>query len=579
MRARLLEAALLALVLAGVAALYADATKLSWTYDDAFLLRVVSSAEVDDYFVSPQFWRSMPAQMFVPLLLVWYEGGSRAVDDEDGGFYIPAIALLLAALLAVYAALRLWVGAVESLAGVAMIGLGPPVVSLVTQLMATHYLIALGFVALSVVAFTKALRSRSFVWATVSALFYLCAMLAKEVAIPLPALLLLLPWGRPSWGGLPAGRNAAPPGGRRAGFEPAGPRESVPAGSLLNDRLGTGPTTFIPHAIALILYFAWRKAMIGVFLGGYGWATTRETVLPLLRSLPRQWATSIAPPQTWIAVLLALVLLVPIVSRLRSRRFAFALLLALGAAILPVLPVSREMQPRYVFASWVTLVVFFVMAVRAWPPRMRAMFCAIGVAVVAIAHRAEWRDVYPTAERMSAEARFVLTAPAGATLRLPRTPPAAMGELQFLRAAEGSAPGLQWFYDDLYLCAGRHRGRQLYEYSAARHAMVDVTHNAEGIAQRYCASVRDDVPLQADFQFEEGTLHWTFGPYERGTWHVVFGEGVQAFTVPRRDAYILGDMPGIALRVRYDAPEGWVTYSPEIVLDFVKEPRKRWSRN
>jgi hypothetical protein len=544
MRARLLEATLLVLVLAGVAALYADATKLSWTYDDAFLLRVVGSAEVDDYFVSPTFWRSMPAQMFVPLLLVWYEGGSRAVDDADGGFYIPAIALLLTALLAVFAALRLWVGAVESLAGVAMIGLGPPVVSLVTQLMATHYLIALGFVALSVGAFTKALRSRSLAWATVSALFYLCAMLAKEVAIPLPALLLLLTWRRPSWGRLPA-----------------------------------GPTFAIPHGMALILYFAWRKAMIGVFLGGYGWATTRDTVLPLLRSLPRQWATSIAPPQTWIAVLLALVLLVPIALRLRSRRFAFALLLALGAAILPVLPVSREMQPRYVFASWVTLVVFFVVAVQAWPPKMRALCCAIAVAVVAIAQRAEWRDVYPTAERMSAEARFVLTAPPGATLRLPRTPPAAMGELQFLRAAEGSAPGLQWFYDDLYLCAGRHRGRQLYEYSAARHAMVDVTPAAEGIARRYCASVRDDVPLQADFRFENGTLHWTFGPYERGTWHVVFGEGVQAFIVPRRDAYILGNMPGIALRVRYDAPEGWVTYSPEIALDFVKEPRKRWSRN
>jgi hypothetical protein len=537
MRARLLEAAVLLLVLAGVAALYRDATKLSWTYDDAFLMRVVSGAEVDDYFASPTFWRSMPAQMFVPLLLVWYEGGSRAVDDEDGGFYLPAIALLLAALLAVYWALRLWVGPAESLAGVAMIGLGPPVVSLVTQLMATHYLIALGFAALSFATFTLALRSRR-VWAfaSLSAFFYLCAMLAKEVAIPLPAMLLLVAWSQKT-------------------------RMRV-----------------LPHAIALVLYFLWRKAMIGVFLGGYGWATTRETVLPLLQSLPRQWAASIAPPQWWIAVLLALVLLVPIAWRLRSRRFALALVLALGAAILPVLPVSREMQPRYVFASWVTLVVFFVVAIQVWPPRVRALLCALAVAVVGIAQQAEWDAVYPTAERMSAEARFVLTAPAAATLRLPRTPPAAMGELQFLRAEHGAAPGLQWFYDDLYLCAGRHHGRRLYEYDAARHGMVDVTSAAEGIAQRYCAGVRENVPLQADFRFESGTLHWTFGPYERGTWHVVFGDGVQAFEVPRRDAYILGDLPGIALRVRYDSPEGWVTYSPEIALDFAREPRKRWSR-
>jgi hypothetical protein len=535
-RALAAEGVLLLVLLTSVGVLYARATTLSWTYDDAFLLRVVDGAQLDDYFASPQFWRAMPAQMFVPLLLVWYEGGSRVIDDADGGFYRAAIVLLIVSLCAVYFAMRLWFGAVESLTTIALIGLGPPIVSIVTQLMATHYLLALALAALSFAAYTLALRRSSIMLAIVSAGFFLAAMLAKEVAIPLPALLLLLP------------------GATRR------------------------PRYILPHLAALGLYFVWRKVMIGVFLGGYGWAVTSETIGPIVRSLPRQWLVAITPPQWWIALLLGIVVLVPIAMRMCSRRYAMAVIVALGAAIMPVLPVSREMQPRYAFASWVTLTVLFTIAARAWPSRVRAFLSAFAVAIVCIAQRAEWAAVYPLAVRMSAETRFVLRAPADATLRLPQTPPAAMGELQWLRSKEGLAAGLQWFYDDLYLCAGRQGGRRLYEYDQRRGEVVDVTRAAAAMTRRHCTSIRESAPMRTEFRFEEGTLHWTFGPYEAGTWHVLFGDGVQAFAVPPRDAYRIGDMPGISLRVRYDSPQGWVTYSPELVMEFANAKTMRWQR-
>jgi len=509
-----IEVLLLLVVLAAMAYVYADAARLSWTYDDAFLLRVADSADLNDYFGSRPFWRSMPSKLFVPLLLAWYELGSRAGGAE--GFYVLAIALLVIALAACYVALRRFFGPVESLAGIALIGLGPPVVSLVTQLMATHYLIALAFAALAVAAFARG-------WNVLSAIFYLAAMLAKEIAIPLPVLLLFLPQSRP----------------RR----------------------------LIPHAIALVLYFAWRKILLGVFVGGYGWAVTRDNAGALLASLPRQLALALTPSSTVLAILLALVLLIPIALRLRSRDFALAFVVALICAIAPVLPVARELQPRYAFATWLTLVVFFVIAVRA-----NAIVCVVAVIVAFLAHRAEWRDVWPLAQQMSDETRFVLRAPADATLRLPKTPPAAMGELQWLRARDG-VPPMQWFYDDLYVCHGRHRGRRVFESTANGIAQV----NVDAVA-RNCGAIRDNAPLRADFRFDEGTLHWIFGPYERGSYRVVFGDGVQAFTVPREDAYILGDIPGIALRVRYEAPEGWVTYSPELALDFVRRPNMQWRR-
>jgi hypothetical protein len=538
---RWFEVVLVALVLTAVAFAYRDATRLFWTYDDAFLLRVVDGADLNDYFGSKPFWRSMPSAMFVPLLLAWYEAGSRAGDAA--GFYALAIALLCVALLCVYVAMRRWLGPVESLTAIAIVGLGPPVVSVVVQLMATHYLIALACSALAFYFGTPASspagpaasraaapenggetppgqpagRRRSLA----SAAFYLAAILAKEIAIPLPFLLLLLP--------------------------------------------GARLRHILPHGLALVLYFAWRKIMIGAFLGGYGWAVTAGNVDDLLLSLPRQLFATLT--------LAALVLLAVIAWRMRSKRFAFAFVIALGAAIAPVLPVARELQSRYAFAAWVTLAVFFAIAARG-----RAVVCAIGVIAVAIAFSVEWRNVFAVSEEMSAEARFVMTAPPEATLRTPRTPPAAMGELQWHRAKAGAPQGLQWFYDDVWLCGSRMQGRRLFDFDERTRRIVDVSSRAAALQQKHCSAIREDAPLTADFHFEHGTLYWTFGPYERGTYHVVFADGVQAFTVPREDAYRLGDIPGIALRVRYDAPEGWVTYSPEIALDFQRNPKFRWHR-
>jgi hypothetical protein len=513
------EIAMLVFVLLAITLRYAPVRSLSWTYDDAFLLRVVNTSDVESYFTSPGFWQGMPAKMFVPALLVWYEMGSRA--GGESGFYAVALILLAVALTTSYIALRMWLGVVEALAAVALIGLGPPVVSLVTQLMATHYLIALAFSALAVALYAKAARTtaradgpRLAGWmpAVLSSFFYLLAMLAKEIAVLLPALLLLIP-------------------GARRRF-------------------------IAPHAMALVVYFAWRQLMIGTLLGGYGWAVTSDNVGALILSLPAQIVSSIAPPQWWIATGVLLVLIVPIAWRMRSWRAVAALLIALA----PVLPVSREMQPRYVFPLWVTLVVLFAIAARG-----RAVLCAVAVAVVGMANIAEWNDVYPLADRMSTEARFILRAAPGSTLRLPRIPPAALGELMEMRGKGG----VDAFYDDLYLCSGAHLGRKVFEYEAGR--VAGISSRIETITRRDCGSIRTNVPLHARFRFQDGTLFWQFGPYERGTWTIVFADGAQAFAVPRNDAFQLGNVPGLALRIRYDSPEGWSTYSETIHLDFTQK--------
>jgi len=498
------ELALLAIGLICIAFLFCTTRKLFWTYDDAFLLRVARSATVVDYAASPAFWRAMPSRMFVPGVLLWYEAGSRAGDAAQ--FHLLAVALLLIALVAIYIALRQWLDIAPSLTAIALIALGAPTVSVVLQLMAGHYLLAIALSAMSIAAYRRS--------PLLSAFLYLAAMLAKEIAIPLPLILLLLP-----------------------------ERKRI-----------------APHVFAVVLYVAWRRWMIGTFGGGYGWAITRDNFDDLVVAFPRALFDALTPPNLALAILVAIAVLAPIAWSLRKRRVAIAFIVAMIVAIAPILPVAREMQPRYAFVAWIVLATFAAIALRATP-----ILAALVVLVVAIAQRVEWRDVYTRDARMSAEARFAIDGPRDALLRAPTTPPAAMNELLAMR----SNAGLVAFYDDLYLCTQRD-ARRVFEFDAQRNAIVDITPHIASLAQKHCNAIRDTAPLRAHFRFDGDTLHWTFGPYTRGRWHVVFANGQQSFEVPREDAFILGEIPAIALRIRYDAPEGWTTYSPEIAMDFTK---------
>src|SRR6185295_663804 len=117
-----------------------------------------------------------------------------------------------------------------------------------------HYLEAIFLGGLSVAAFASASRRGSNLLNLLSALLYLAAMLANEIAIPLPLLLLVLPE-----------RNAR-----------------VRARHL------------VIRAIVAVFYFLWRREAIGTFLGGYGWVLEPSDLPMLLVTLPvklvRGWA-------------------------------------------------------------------------------------------------------------------------------------------------------------------------------------------------------------------------------------------------------------------------------------------------
>src|SRR5207248_2904226 len=105
------------------------------------------------------------------------------------------------------------------------------------------------------IVFVIAIRRDSLPLSVASGVLYLLAALAKEVFVPLPLLLVAMPWRA---GGPPAG----PPPARRREENTRRRAAGVPAGEAAGAPL-----------VALIVYVVWRITVAGASLHGYGWAS------------------------------------------------------------------------------------------------------------------------------------------------------------------------------------------------------------------------------------------------------------------------------------------------------------------
>jgi hypothetical protein len=519
-------------------ALYHRAAGLWWSHDDLFQLRYLLTWSPGQYALDPEVWRRLPFKMLTPLLFLSLDLDLSLFGLSPRGFYLHQILAVGLCAVALHAVLRLWLQPLWSFAGAFLFLISPPVASLAPLLMVRHYPEAILFLLLAVWGYVRAVRSGRIGWAVLAAVFYLAAMLAKEIAVPLVLLLPLIPEGG------------------------------------LRTRLRCA----LPPAVALALYLAWRVHMLGTLLGGYGWVVAPGDWPGLALALPGKigrellGAPSVAGWLTALILLAGLLLLAARGARAAVLVFAAALL-----AILPVLPVSTEMAPRYAVLPALGIAAAFAFG-GAWAERFRGVLLLAACGGGLLVNREVWAGTLERLERMSAENRFFLEMGPGDLLRLPLGPPASMGELQWYKQEKlGRAGGSGWFFDDLYLCSGAAEGRRVFGWDPAARRVVDVTAEMPARRRAHCSAVRWNAPLSVRFTGGGPAVLWDLGSYREGRYSLVFGDGIQAFEVPRQGGFQVRNARRLVLRVRYEAPEGWVTYSPELAVDFTKG-EFRWER-
>ena len=522
--------------------LYGSVAGLWWTFDDFFCIRFLGEESPLGYLVSPGLWRQH--RMFTPFLLLSFEADMAFFGLRPAAFYVHQLVALAAASVGLFWLLRLWLAPGLALLASLLFLLGVPTGAWVQEILVRHYVEGLIFATVSVGLFVRSLREERAKLGLLSAVSYLAAILCKEIYVPLLGLLLILP-----------------------------ERD-------LRMRIRRSSA----HFAVLAGYLAWRYAILGTLLGGYGWTTRPEELSSLLLSLPGRAGASLVGGSALASAALIAALAAGLgAAFFRQPRAALLFLGALLLALAPVLPVSRSFHARYGGLAWLAVAVAFAFGIRALLERgagfrvLAAVLAAIAVGAAYAASRSRWNESFARAEQMSAEGKFFLRMEGNELLRHPLVPPAAMKELRWLKEEHLGLPrGAGWFADDLYLCETPREAGRVWQYRRATHSIAEVTSLLPGIRSGYCSNFRD-VPLYADFWYEGGNFFWELGPYETGQYAIVYGDGIEKFDVAPRAGY-RHHAAVLTLRVRYEAPEGWVAVTPDISLDLRTDRRARWER-
>jgi hypothetical protein len=537
---RWIDALLVAAILLTVALLYHKVTRLWWIWDDTYLLHIVSEHRVLDYFVDGSLWLSMPQQLFTPLLTTSYDAELALFGVNPVPFHVVHLIELAAIAIALAFALRLWMSRAAAACAAFLFLVGTPVAVMAAQLMLMHYIES---VILSIVAaalFARAMRSGRKLLLIASALLYLLAMLAKEIAIPLLLVLLILPEGD------------------------------------LRARL----RAVWPHGLALILYFAWRYAILGKVIGGYVWTFGPGDVPLLLVRTVARIAGTFAGPRLAIGIPFVTLILVGMLLRLRSRFSAVAIVVAFAAAIGPIIPVAVYYDHRFAWCAWICTAIVFAAGTDTLRNRGLALSMMIAAPLLgAVVNRQQWKSEFNVAKRMSDEGRVFIDLTAGDFIRMPAITPGVMFQVAWVKEfLLHRPPGTLWFYDDLYLCSGP-KPRRVFGYDERTKEVREMTAQVPAIASRYCASFRQKEPLEIHLHYNERRhlLTWDLGPYDDG-YTFVAGNGFLAYEVQRHGGLQLFGMKDQTFRVRYRSPRGWVTYSPELTLEFSRDRELSWRR-
>jgi hypothetical protein len=519
--------------------LYRKVTRLFWTYDDAFLVHVAIEHPARDHFIGSALWSTLPQPLFTPLLTATYDAELSLFGLKPAGFYAVDVTLIALLAVVVFVTLRLWWPPGASAAAALLFIAGAPVCAAATKLMVVHYIESLILGTIAIALFVVSVRRSITSLSIVSAVFYLAAMLAKEVAVPIIAILALLPVGN------------------------------------IRSRV----RSIAPHLVALLIYALWRRADLGMWFGGYGWRIRATDIPSIVAAFPAAVWEHIAGPSLLFGSAMILLVAGGIALRMRSAADTGRILAVLALTIAPFLPMARKFESRFVLAFWLACAVIAVAGFLTLKNRSVTIAMLIIAPVLAlVVNRQVWAGEFARSQRMSDESRVFFDLGAGDALRQPSVPPAAMNELQWLKETRlHRASGTTWFDDDIYLCEHRPLPRRVFSYDASRRAVIQ-RGDMDAIRNRYCSSIRPNAALNATFHHEGETLYWELGPYRRGEYAIVIGEGVQAFDVPASDAFRLPHVTALKLRVRYNSPDGWVTYSPELSLDFTRSEDLQWRR-
>jgi len=520
-------------------ALYFPALSGHWRWDDPQLLLHGLRFSIFEELGNPQVWRQISTANLMPWQDISIELDLILFGLTPGLFYLHHLLALAAAGLALYACLRLWVERLPAAGGALLFMLGAPVLLASEQLMTRHYIEGLVFCLLALMGFVQSLRTQQTRWLIAGSLCYLLAVIAKEIYVP---LVVLLPFIR------------------------EGDRQQ---------RLWAA----LPYAAIAVCYVVWRYWMLGTLGGGYVVADQLTdvsyfaSVLTVFARLP-----FLLFGAGWPLVMLLLVALLlahHLSGERRTRGGLWTALIAAALVLAPLIPLVQfpgiTTPDRFLFLPWAALCFALAFYAGQLAPALRARGAgwrngayalAAVVMVMALWQGLAQRSVLRVAtDEFDAQSRFLWTYDDSVAF-VPSANVAPSfwfiaGTRDFRRELTGQeAP--RPLIDPLFLDAGID---VMFAFDRDCRCMREVPGAVAQMRETLSQTLRSDVALEMDYEYDDGAFEWRFGPYADGSYTLV-SEVLGALPAPRAGRLRFPVVDGTPFYLRYNSPEGWVTYSP-----------------
>lgn len=523
--------------------LYGSTLNGWWCCDDPQILKHALQYTPREYFAVPEAWRALVPYSLTPWLSLVYDLDHTVFGLNPAGYYLHNLLTIALCTALICLIARQWVSGWYAFGGGLLFLVGAPVMVAAHQLMVRHYMEGLLFYLLAFWLLLRAVHDGRSRWGWLAAIAFAVAAAAKEIYLPLGLALFLVPQGS------------------------------------LRQRLQAG----WPLLLVMLLYLPWRWYMLGDLVGGYTPAAAlgRSDLASALAQFANIPALLLAWP--WLP-LSGLLLCFGLAIR-QTRQPWLPLALYLPVALLaPLIPLARQPglgagSERYFIALWAVLALGAAILAGSAAAGRSIRFHLFSGLVMALLIASGWYHtatvraaLLPTMQEQFVQGRALVTAEGADVIYL--TPAAApwylSGIVDLQREFGRQLPPPALVSDEIDLSRHLAAGSRILRYDTATQAMVDGTAQVRQQMEVWQKKVQPrPLSVMMEFDPQTKTMRWQLGPATQGQYTLLPEVGRQP--LPPQGALRMEKPPDKVYRFRYDAPEGWIAYTP--LLKFAITPQ------
>ena len=524
-----------------------------WRLHDGMHILFALSHSPWQYFFDPETIAAQSTHL-TPWNVLFYDINIALFGLNPKWHYTHLILLTWGGCFLTFILLRTQIGSFFSFLGALFFLSGLPTTEAAQQLMSGHYLTGLIFAQLSLYLYILSLNKNNIALAILGAFFYLMATTCKEIYIPLIIVLPFLPI--------------------------KGSKERI--------------ISFLPYAVAAIIYLAWRFIMVQSFIGGYTPNLEGLAFIDIAKQFLQipfilfgsYWYSYIA--LTGLALLLIRAIIRHQISLLLILFSALALLSPLIP--LTLYPGLDSGNNRYYYFLWwgICVLLAFLLSKNKTNKEHFVMLIAGFIFVIAInVNSFSYKNKYLNNFNSYNEQlyQFVLGQQAGLLLiegklvnYWKRVLPAMIIANKISVQNSQSLVKLVDIHE-LFEIKSHQSNADVFQYNPASNRVENINKILPIKLNSFRKKFVKDINLSLLIHYDGQTLKWLFSPFTDGSYKIYYidnkGE-YRALNTRHQGSINFSATNSVNFHFCYISPEGWIAQSPRLSYDPANSDTFSW---